>query len=73
MSRRLIRSLTCDKPLCTAEFIASDKEPVTEGELRHNARETGWKRTPGNRDYCPSHNPWPGLAAWALAPEGGAA
>ncbi|MET8694787.1 hypothetical protein ABZV65_19840 [Streptomyces bauhiniae] len=67
MSRHQVRSLVCDKPACTAQY---GKGLGTEGELRKAARQAGWKRTPGNRDYCPDCNPWPGLAAWALAQDG---
>lgn len=67
MSRRRVRVLACDKPLCTARFVVAGRHLVSEGVLRQNARAAGWKRTKGNRDYCPAHNPWPGFAAWAIA------
>ncbi|MEU3529402.1 hypothetical protein AB0E62_37115 [Streptomyces sp. NPDC038707] len=74
MSQRPVRSLVCDKPLCTARFVIARKRLVSEGTLRRAARQQGWKRTPGNRDYCPDHNPWPGFTAWATTtPTGGAA
>ena len=69
MTRTPIRVLTCDKPLCPARFVADAKGLVSEGVLRRSARQQGWKRTRGNRDYCPNHNPWPGCAAWALPQE----
>ncbi len=69
MTRTPIRVLTCDKPLCPARFVADAKGLVSEGVLRRSARQQGWKRTRGNRDYCPNHNPWPGFAAWALPKE----
>jgi hypothetical protein len=67
MSRVPVRILTCDKPLCTARFVAAEQRLVPLATLRRTARQQGWKRTRGNRDYCPDHNPWPGFAAWALA------
>jgi hypothetical protein len=68
MSRHPIRFLTCDKPLCGARYVHaawSSRQLVPLSTLRRAARTEGWKRTRGNRDYCPRHNPWPGLAAWA--------
>ncbi|MET9012267.1 hypothetical protein ABZX74_15315 [Streptomyces olivaceoviridis] len=77
MSQHPVRFLTCDKPLCTARFVHdgwTTKQLVPLSTLRQAARQQGWKRTPGNRDYCPAHNPWPGVAAWATAtPTGGTA
>lgn len=68
MSRHVVRFLTCDKPLCAVRFIHptwTTRQLVPLSTLRRTAREHGWKRTTGGRDYCPSHNPWPGLASWA--------
>lgn len=77
MSQHPVRFLVCDKPLCTARYVYggwSRRQLVALSTLRRAARQQGWKRTPGNRDYCPAHNPWPGFAAWATAtPTGGAA
>lgn len=71
MSQHRVRHLECDKPGCTARYFHGDGT-AAEGVLRHNARAAGWKRTKGNRDYCPAHNPWPGFAAWTTAqPTGG--
>lgn len=67
MSRHPVRVLNCDKPLCKARFTHPSwitKQLVPLSTLRRAAREQGWKRTRGNRDYCPQHNPWPGIAAW---------
>lgn len=76
MSQHPVRVLTCDKPLCAARFVhttGSSKPLVPLSQLRRTARLEGWKRTRGNRDYCPQHNPWPGFAAWATAkPQAGA-
>lgn len=74
MSRHPVRYLVCDKPLCTARFVHggwSTRRLVPLSTLRRAARERGWKRTRGNRDYCPNHNPWPGITAWAKAGETG--
>lgn len=73
MSQHRVRFLVCDKPLCTAQFFSGDGR-APETVLRHEARKAGWRRTPARRDYCPDHNPWPGLAAWATdTPTGGTA
>jgi hypothetical protein len=73
VTRIPVRVLTCDKPLCPARYVVDTKGLVPLATLRRAARLEGWKRTRGNRDYCPRHNPWPGLAAWALnQPAGGA-
>ncbi|MFI7294027.1 hypothetical protein [Streptomyces sp. NPDC050121] len=72
MSRHRVRHLVCDKPLCTARYIHGDGT-APETVLRHHARAAGWKRTKGNRDYCPEHNPWPGFGAWALSKTTGVA
>lgn len=68
MTRTPIRIITCDKPLCTARFTHpswTSRRLIPLSTLRSAAREKGWKRTTAGRDYCPQHNPWPGLAAWA--------
>jgi len=74
VSRRTVRYLVCDKPLCTARYVhggQSSRTLVPLSTLRQAAKRDGWKRTSGRRDYCPDHNPWPGFAAWAVArPEG---
>lgn len=67
MSRRLVRTLTCDKPGCTARFLHGTGVRLTPYTvLRHTSRAAGWSGTEG-RDYCPEHEGWPGFAAWALA------
>ncbi|MER6534372.1 hypothetical protein ABT215_11275 [Streptomyces sp900105755] len=75
MSVHPVRLLVCDKPLCTTRFIHpswTTRRLTPPSTLRRAARDQGWRRTPGNQDYCPSHMPWPGFAAWALAtPTGG--
>lgn len=76
MSQYPIRFLVCDKPLCTARFVYGgrrSKQLVPLSTLRRAARQKGWRRTRGNQDYCPDHNPWPGLAAWALQTQAGGA
>lgn len=70
MSQVPVRIITCDKPLCTAHYALAQQRLVPLSTLRQAARDDGWKRTRGNRDYCPRHNPWPGMAAWV---SGGAA
>jgi hypothetical protein len=70
VSQRPIRFLVCDKPLCKAKFLHTAwtmRQLVPLSTLRQAARRQGWKRTTGGRDYCPNHNPWPGLTAWATA------
>lgn len=71
MSKHLVRLLVCDKPSCTAAFVHGSQPKqqfVPLSTLRRAARQQGWRRTRGNRDYCPKHTPWPGVAAWAQAP-----
>lgn len=67
MSQHPVRFLVCDKPLCTARYVypGRARQLVALSVLRRQAKQDGWKRTRGNRDYCPQHNPWPGFAAWA--------
>ncbi|MFM9616773.1 hypothetical protein ACKI14_02285 [Streptomyces turgidiscabies] len=72
MSRHAVRVLSCDKPYCKTRFINPEwsvRRLVPLSTLRRAARERGWKRTRGNRDYCPQHNPWPGFAVWASGGE----
>ncbi|MFB6955530.1 hypothetical protein ACFCYB_00485 [Streptomyces sp. NPDC056309] len=66
MSRRLVRFFTCDKPRCCARLVHGTGirlTPLT--VLRHTARAAGWAEETG-RDYCPNHQAWPGIAAWAM-------
>lgn len=75
MSQHPVRFLVCNKPLCNAQFVHAEwatRQLIPLSTLRRGARQQGWKRTSGGRDYCPRHNPWPGLAAWVAAPEGSA-
>ncbi|MGW6292464.1 hypothetical protein [Streptomyces sp. NPDC055058] len=68
MSLRPVRFLTCDKPGCRARFIHGTNARLTPPTvLRHEARAAGWSGKDG-RDFCPDHEPWPGLAAWATSP-----
>ncbi|MCX4622834.1 hypothetical protein ACWEV9_19495 [Streptomyces albogriseolus] len=70
MATRLVRFLTCTKPGCRARFIHGTHRHLTPPTvLRHNARAAGWSEKDG-RDYCPSHQPWPGLKAWAVQEAG---
>jgi hypothetical protein len=67
MSLHRVRHLTCDKPLCTARYIhGNGTSPET--VLRHHARANGWREDNG-RDYCPRHQPWPGITAWTSRKE----
>jgi hypothetical protein len=66
VAERLVRFLTCDKPGCTARFLHGTGIPLTPAAvLRHNARAAGWTEK-DDRDYCPTHQGWPGFTAWAL-------
>ncbi|MEU3945404.1 hypothetical protein [Streptomyces sp. NPDC029526] len=67
MSRRLVRTLTCDKPGCAARFLHGTGVRLTPYTvLRHTSRAAGWNGAEG-QDYCPAHEGWPGFAPWALA------
>lgn len=64
MSRRLVRTLVCDKPSCRAYFVHGTGVRLTPlTVLQHVALAEGWTERNG-RHYCPAHKPWPGFAAW---------
>lgn len=66
MTSRLVRLLTCNKPGCGARFIHGTARHLTPPTvLRHSAHAAGWT-TKDTHDYCPSHQPWPGVEVWAV-------
>lgn len=62
MARRAMLVITCDGYGCPRRLMAPYRVvPLT--VLRRRAADAGWRQR-GRRDYCPRHQPWPGLAAW---------
>jgi hypothetical protein len=65
MATRLIRVLACDGHGCTVRF-STGRGLTALTVLEHQARAAGWREKDGLH-YCPQHQPWPGIAAWATA------
>ncbi|MFE6408204.1 hypothetical protein ACFVOR_14860 [Streptomyces sp. NPDC057837] len=63
--KRLVRFLNCNKPQCNARFLHGTGVRLTPlTVLRHEARAAGWTER-NSEDYCPDHEAWTGIDAWA--------